>query len=229
MKRWMLIIGLCFVIAGVALAIHSNMPEEKKDKTWEFVKTEASTLEITYDFTAGDIVKLEIAPSREWMQEPEVDDVPYPHIFVYVNVTSPKGDQSYYEITYVNYFFYRAILKAPGGFSGEYSNETLNAERAVVGKVMYDGQYVARIIGVILPGGPPRAEALTLLKAIENIETTYPYKAEFSIALVAISIGGVISIWSMKPRKRPIGSKRKARSSSLHRMRRLNLLDTIKS
>lgn len=223
----MLAIGLCFVLVGVALTIHSNVPEQKKNTTWEFVKTEVFTLEISANFTAGDTVKLEIAPSHEWGQEPPVDDVPYPHIFVYVNVTSPKGDQSYYEITYVSYLFYQAILKAPGGFSGEYGNETLNAERAVVGKVMYDGQYLARIIGVILPGGPPRAEALTFYKAIENIETTYPYKAEFNIALVTLLIGGGISIWSIKPRKRPTKRKRKARSSNLHRIRKLNPLDAI--
>lgn len=225
----MLAIGLCFLLVGVALTIHSTVPEQEKNTTWELMKSEPSTLEISANFTAGDIVKLEIAPSHEWMQEPEVDDVPYPHIFVYVNVTSPKGDQSYYEITYVNYFFYRAILKAPGGFSGEYGNETLNAERAVVGKVMYDGQYLARIIGVILPGGPPRAEALTLYKGIENIKTTYPYKAEFNVALVTLLIGGGISIWSIRLRKRPIKSKRRTRSSNLHKIIKLNPPDVTKS
>ncbi len=210
MKREILTVGLLVIFVGVALTVHSNTSENSKTITWELVKSLPSTREISANFTAGDIVKLEIYPNHEWQQEPEVDDVPYPHIFVYVNVTSPRGDQTYYEIAYVTYRFYQAILKAPGGFSGEYGNETLSAERAVVGKVMYDGQYVARIIGVIIPSGDPNAEALNLWKGIESIETTYPYRAEFAIAAVMFLAGGGISIWGIKSRRRLV--KRRKRS-----------------
>jgi len=212
MRRDMLILGLLLVLVGVALTIHSNTPMNNTTLTWEFVKTEASTLEISANFTAGDIVKLEIYPNHEWSEEPEVDDVPYPHIFVYVNVTSPRGDQSYYEVAYVSYRFYSAILKAPGGFSGEYGNETINSERAIVGKVMYDGLYLARIVGVIIPSGEPKAEALNLWKGTENIEITYPYRTELPIAIVAFVAGGGISIWGIKSGKHPIKGKRRSRT-----------------
>lgn len=210
MKRDMLIFGLLLILVGVALTFHSNTPMNNTTLTWEFVKTEAFTLEISANFTAGDIVKLEIYPNHEWSEEPEVDDVPYPHIFVYVNVTSPRGDQSYYEVAYVTYRFYQAVLKAPGGFSGEYGNETINAERAIVGKVMYDGQYLARIIGVIIPTGEAKADALNFYKGIENIETTYPYRNELPIAIIILVAGGGISIWGIKSSKRPIREKKRS-------------------
>ena len=209
MKLKTLTAGLLLILVGAALAIHSNTPENNTTLTWEFVKTEPSTLEISANFTAGDIVKLEIYPNHEWQQEPEVDDVPYPHIFVYVNVTSPRGDQSYYESTYVSYRFYRAILKAPGGFSGEYDNKTLNAERAVVGRVMYDGEYLARIIGVIISSGSAKADALNLYKGTENIETTYPYRDELWITMALFLAGGSISILGMQSHKRPIKGKKR--------------------
>lgn len=210
MKRDVLILGFLLILVGVAFAIRSNTLMNKTTLTWEFAKTEVFTLEISANFTAGDIVKLEIYPNHDWQQEPEVDDVPYPHIFVYVNVTSPREDQSYYEIAYVSYRFYQAILKAPGGFSGEYGNETLNAERAIVGKVMYDGQYTARIVGVIIPAGEAKADALNFYKGIENIETTYPYRNELPIAIIILVAGGGISIWGIKSGKRPIKGKKRS-------------------
>lgn len=210
MKRDMLILGLLLILVGAALTIHSNTQINNSTLSWELVKTEAFTLEISANFTVGEIVKLEIYPNHEWRQEPEVDDVPYPHIFVYVNVTSPRGDQSYYEAAYVNYRFYQAILKAPGGFSGEYGSETLKTERAIVGKVMYDGEYLARITGVIIGSGRASADALNLFKGTEIIETSYPYRNELLIALVMYIAGGSILIWSVKSGKRSVKGRRRS-------------------
>lgn len=204
MRRRFLAIGIILILIGAVLFVRSNQPEQRISSSWDEVKTEIDTLEIAYNFTAGDKVNLVISPNREWNPEPAVDDVPYPHIFVYVNITSPQGSQSAYEIAYVEFRYYSIRILTPGGFSGEYdTNEELIAEKGLVGRVMYTGEYKAKIIGVVNPGGPQMADYLTFSKEMQTTVTVYPYRDYVYGAVILIFLGIVISGFSfMRPNRR---------------------------
>jgi len=209
MKRWALGMALLLIFGGAIALLRSFASEQKIIVTWDIVKTEVNKLEISANFTAGDVVKLSISPNRQWTPEPPVEDVPYPHIFVFVNITSPYGDNSSYEIAYVDYLVYNVRLVYAGGFSGEVSNETVKTENAIVGEVLYSGQYLARIVGVLNPGGPPMAEALTFYEKQESIVTEFPYRDYLKVAIVVFFLGSVLTIWSVKASDRRTRAKKK--------------------
>ena len=213
MKRWILAIGLIFIFFGAVLWLRSTVAELKSNIAWDEIKTGVNTLEVSANFTAGDKVKLIISPNRDWLSEPQTDDVPYPHTFVWVNVTSPNGDPSWYEIAYVQSSVYQVRLLNAGGFSGEYGNDTLQTERAIVGKVKYNGLYQAKITGIMPPGGPPRADALIFFKQSETITTEHPY-ADYAYPALSMFIPGIlVAALSFRASHRKISSKKKTQET----------------
>jgi hypothetical protein len=211
MKRWILAIGLIFIFFGAVLWLRSTMAEQKSSTIWEEVKTAYSTLEISANLTAGDKVKLTLSPSRDWRSEPATDEVPYPHTFIWLNVTSPTGDRSSYEITYAQSYIYSVHLLIAGGFSGEYDDETLQTEKAVIGKVKYDGLYQAKITGIMPPGGTPAADALTFLEETETTTIEHPYAGCIYAASSMFIVGIVVAAFSFRASRQKTQGKRKAR------------------
>lgn len=214
----MFIAGLIVTFTGLSLVLisASNVSNQKSDFTWETIKTESNAWLISSNFTEGDKIALIIYPASDWYQfmEPEIPEVPFIHKFVYVNITDPHGNEATFEITFVrqpassSLFVYNVSLPIPNGIEIQ-ADENLHSR--IMGKVMHTGQYIAKVVGALPPGGSPPLE-LTLLKEEELIVTIIeqPYVQYLYPAIVIFFTGIVLSFWSVKTHKRKILAKRRA-------------------
>ena len=210
----MFIAGLIVTFTSLVLISASNVSNQKSDFTWETIKTESNAWLVSSNFTEGDKIALAVYPASDWYQfmEPAIPDVPFIHKFVFVNITDPHGNEATFEITYVrevgssSLFVYNVSLPIPNGI-GIQADENLQSR--IMGKVMYTGQYVAKVVGGLPPGGSPPLE-LTLLKENELIVIEHPYVQYLYPAIVVFFMGIVLSFWSAKTRKHKVLAKRRA-------------------
>jgi hypothetical protein len=209
MRRWVLAIGLIFIFLGSVLWLRSTVVEEKPNIIWNEAKTVIDALEISANFTAGDKVALRASPNYEWKQEPGTEDTNYlPSTYVFINITDPKGNASQYELAFVkqslSLSLYKIYLRIPGGFSGEYGNEMLKNEGAIVGKVLYNGEYKAKVWGVMPPPGgiiPP--SSLSYQKEVTSTVTEHPYSNYIYAVYAMFILGAIVAAFSfiVSPRK----------------------------
>lgn len=212
----MFIAGLIVTFTGLGLALisASNVSYQKSDFTWETIKTESNAWLISSNFTEGDKIALTVYPASDWYQfmEPEIPEVPLIHKFVYVNITDPHGNEATFEIAFVrqpassSLFVYNVSLCTPNGIEIQ-ADENLHSH--IMGKVMHTGQYIAKVVGALPPGGNAPLE-LTLLKEKELITIEYPYAQYLYPAIVIFFMGIVLSFWSAKTHKRKVLAKRRA-------------------
>lgn len=219
MRRWIIAIGLIFIFFGPILWLQSTVGEQKPVVTWNDAKTLVDTLEISANFTAGDKVALRVEPNYNWRQEPGPDYMDYlPSTYVFINITGPKGHASQYELGFVKQSsvisLYRIYLRIPSEFSGEYGNETIMEEGAIVGKVLYNGEYKAKVWGVMPPPGgifPP--EALSFQNEVTTYVTEHPYSNYVYAAYSMVILGAAVAAFGFvfSPRKASIKAKRSAK------------------
>jgi len=182
------------------------------------VKIEFSATEISANFTKGDILKLVVSPASEWLKllEPTTGDVPYPSKFVWIDVTDPYGNVSAYEIAFAKPLgasvlaFYKVSIRpnsTTSGFGGQDIIGLSQTEKALVGRVMYTGQYLARVVAV-LPGGGGPPDSLEFYKG--NNVIVYPYRDYFYLAIIMSLSGIALSVWSLKVTKRRKIRRKKA-------------------
>lgn len=209
MKLSVFVLGLFLVTLGIALMLSSNISYQKRDSSWEIVKSEVDATQISSNFTKEEKAKLLVFPTSQWLGflEPQIDDVPYPHNFVYIYIRDPYGNTSEYEI---------AFVKPPGSSSlSIYKITLINSNESgsqngvllkeIVWEVMYSGEYVAEVWGVFPAGDPPGS--LTFMKEKVIITTEYPYAGYFYHAVAVFVVGVVLSIWSAKTPRRQVRIK----------------------
>lgn len=216
LKKLFLAAGLMFLVLGLFLmfGLRSQQETVKKEVIWEEVKKEVNKWQISTEFTEGDKAKLVIKQPPDWVDflEPEVEDVPYSHKFVYVNVTDPHGNESTFEIAFAKppgYYYlyvYKVTLISPNGFSED--DLLAGIEKTVAGEVMYTGQYTATLVAALPPGGSPPS-SLAFLKEKEVITTEYEYTNNFLYSGIAVfSLGVILCFWGAKTSKRRVSYKR---------------------
>ena len=206
-------VGLSLVFLGITFMFSSNLSHQRESiSTWELVKTEVDALQISSNFTEGDIVEVVVSPNANWTKIPLEPTPPPPSKYVWVNITDPHGNKSWYEIRYVEaegtLTIYNVTLESPNGFG---SQESLQKEKGVVGKALYSGEYVAEVWFVGPGGGPGPPSSLAFMKANVTFTTEYPYASYFYPAVAMFLIGVVLSIWGAKTSKRQVSVKRRTR------------------
>jgi hypothetical protein len=139
------------------------------------VKSVVDSWQISNNFTQGDKIKLVVAKGKDWDRyvEPPVEDVPFFHKFVYVNITDPNEENTMFEVTYVkqreNLFLYNiTVIATTDGFIVQ------NESKGIVGYAGVDGVYKATAIGALPPGGGPPG-SMTFFKIKKRIIVYYPY------------------------------------------------------
>lgn len=217
MKPVISAMGLLLVLIGVIFIFSSNLSYEKQNSTWKIVESEVNTTQISSNFTAGDRVKLIIAPNSEWSRFVEPDL----HKYVWVNITDRYGNTTFYEITYAKLpgsyqiAMYNVTLMTADGF-GSQDEEPPNKE-GIVGKAIYTGEYTAEVWGIFPPGGGLPG-SLTFFKEEVTFTTEYPYSGYFYPAIVMVPVGVFLAIWGAKTSKRKVPVKRKTRARLFHHL-----------
>lgn len=210
MKRSVFLIGLFLIFLSVIFISSSNVSFQKLNSEWEFTAPpEVDATRILSNFTQGDKVKLVVSPNSEWIKFLEPDFRKY----VWVNITDPHGNVSWYEITYAKprestrLLVYNVTLMSSNGFG---SQEDLQKGKEIIGKAKYTGEYVAEVWAT-LPGPLDPPGSLAFMKEKITITTEYPYSGYLYPALVMLFIGVVLSVWSAKASKRQVPVKRRTR------------------
>lgn len=216
MKRWILAVGLILIFFGALLWLQSTVTEQKPVISWNDARTVVDSLEVSANFTAGEVVALRVGSNYQWRQEPGAEDTSYlPTTYVFLNITGPQGKDSQYEIDFVKdrnvLSVYNVYLRIAGGFSGDYGNETLRNQDAIVGKVLYTGEYKARVWGVMPPPGgiyPPNS--LAYQRQVVVTVTEHPYSDIVKAAYALFILGAIVTAFSFMPSRAKTATKRKA-------------------
>lgn len=217
MKKWLFALGLILLFVGIIFTSSAVQSEKTIKEKEELIKSEIDSWQISSNLTQGDKVRLSVAQGEDWDRyvEPAVEDVPFPHKFVYVNITDPNGEDSMFEVTYTKYeagfFLYNVRVVASNGFDAE------NSSQKIVGYARDTGLYTATATGAIPPGGGPPS-SLTFFKVKEVILIKYPYShllypgVAILLAGVALSILGALTSKRVQHKRRTRVKSRYAKS-----------------
>lgn len=215
LKKSLLVAGLFFVLLGVILVLSSSYVQTnvKTELVWEEIGTEVNKWQISSNLTEGEKVKLVVAPASDWTKESAIPEVPYPHKFVWVNLTDPYGSSSAFEMVFAApqdptlLYVYKTELLSSNGFSTN-ATELAFAE-AIVGIPSDTGQYTASIVGSLPQGGSPPT-ALTFLKEKKTVTTEYEHFDYLLIpGIPMLSVGAFLFLWGARASKRRVSRKRR--------------------
>lgn len=211
LRKFPLAAGLVLLFVGIILMSSSNLSSQRLEVLWDTAKIEVNKWEVKADFTAGDIIKLEISPGIDWIDylEPPTSEVPYVNKAVYINVTEPSGKESYIEVMFITTYsppqlsiFNITVLNSNGNFAVK--------ERAIMGEAMQTGQYTAEVTGVSPRGGEPPG-SLIFYKQRINRFTDRPYSAFLYPGIAVFLIG--VSLFALSFRKKKYRMLRKKREA----------------
>lgn len=210
MRKLLFATGLVLLLVGVILMSSSNLSFQRSEVLWDPVKIEVNKWEVTADFTAGDIIKLEISPGMNWIDtlEPPTAEVPYVNKAVYINVTEPSGKESYFEVMFITTYsppqlsiFNIRVLNSNGSFTVK--------EGAIRGEAMQTGQYTAEVTGV-----SPRDEeppgSFIFYKQRVNLFTDWPYSVFLYPGIAVFSLGVALFVLSFRRKKRRMPRRKRA-------------------
>lgn len=217
MRKWLLALGLVLFLVGMIFTSSAVQAEEIIDEKEEFIKTEANSYQISINLIQGDKVRLTIAQGIDWVKllEPQYEGLPFPHKFVYVNITDPNGEDSMFEVTYIKYqddfFLYNiSVVASRGGFEAE------NSSRKIVGYVRVTGLYTAAVTGAF-PALDSPPSALTFFNVYEEVTTDYPYSHLLYPGIAILGVSVVLSTLGAKTSKQQVRRKRRGRVRALKR------------
>lgn len=192
MRKKLLALGLILLFVGVIFTSSALQSDETVKEREDLVKSETFSWQISSHFTQGDKVRLSVAPGQDWrsFKEPPVEDVPFPHKFVFINITDPNGKDSFFEVVYAEYEGYFSLydvrLVAGNGFDAQ------NSSSGIVGYARDTGIYNATVWGTLPPGGGP--PTLTFSKMEELLIVTYPYSFLLYPGVVVLVVGAILSV-----------------------------------
>jgi hypothetical protein len=222
LRKSLLAAGLFCFLLGVALVLSSSSVRTnvKTELVWEEVGTEVNKWQISSNLTEGEKVKLVVSPASDWTKEPAIPDVPFPHKFVWVNLTDPFGSSSAFEMVFAApkeptlLYVFETKLLSSNGFNTN-ATELAFAE-AIVGIPSDTGQYTASVVGALPTGGSPPT-ALTFLKEKKTVTTEYEHFDYLLYpAIPMLSIGAFLSLWGARASKHRVSRKRRmARQTKL--------------
>jgi len=204
------------LFVGIILMSSSNLSFQKTEVSWDRVKVEIDKWEITANFEAGDIVKLDFSPAADWIDylEPETEDVPLPNKAVYTDVTDPSGNASRFEVIFVTDYsppqlsLFNIRVLSSNGFGGQNSQNLTSKEKTIAGEIMQTGQYTAKVVVYSpLGGGPPAS--FIFYKQRVDIFIDWPYSGFLYPGIAAFSLGVALFALSIRKKKRRMLHKRK--------------------
>jgi len=197
------------LFVGITLISSSNLSFEKTEVSWDRVKVEIDKWEITANFEAGDIVKLDFSPAQDWIDylEPETEDVPLPNKAVYVDVTDPSGNASRFEVIFVTDYsppqlslFDINVLNS-NGFGGPNSQNLTTKEKTIAGEIMHTGQYTAKIVVYSPLGGGPPASFIFYKQKVDTF-VDWPYSIFLYPGIAVFALGVALFALSFRKKKR---------------------------
>lgn len=211
MRKWLFAIGLILLFVGIILMSSAVRSERTVREEENLIKSETDTWQISNNFTQGEKVKLVVKKGIDWTQnlEPPVMDVPYPHKFVYVNITAPSGEASTFEAAFISYQRIFALYQVKIVFSNGFDAD--KSSQGIVGYVRETGLYNATVIGFVPPGGSPPA-GLTFVTIEEVVFMNYPY-SYLLYPGVATSLAGIVLSIMGKMTSRRVRRKKVRRKS----------------
>lgn len=217
MRKLLLVTGLVMLFVGIILISSSNLSFEKTEVSWDTVKVEIDKWEITWNFEAGDIVKLDFSPAADWMDylEPATEVVPLPNKAVYIDVADPSGNATRFEAILVTDYsppqlsLFNISVVSSNGFGGSNSQDLTLKEKMIAGEIMQTGQYTANVVVYDpAPGGPP-ASFIFYKQRVETF-VDWPYSEFLYPGIVVFALGVALSALSFRRKKRQMLRKRKA-------------------
>ena len=183
MRKRLLALAIFIIFCGSILIWMSSI--EYEETTLKLVATGEECMEVSADFNKGEKMVVKITPGLDWIQflEPPVIGVPYPHKFVWINITDPYGNQTWFEISYV---------PASSTILAIYNITAVECKGLAIengeGIAMSNGTYTVKVWAYIPPGGKPPS-SISIYKSEKII--TYPHKFLRFVAalLIALSVG----------------------------------------
>jgi hypothetical protein len=205
MKKGLAAFGIILIFLSAFLIIASNINYGGTYYEWE---SDSSVVELGNSWNISRILneeewfRLEIVTPQDWNDQlqPSEPNIPYPYKPVFINITSPDGQESeiYCDFILVNtqapLVLYNITVTETHGITGVHFEPPLYGSKSgVVAKTLLAGNYTARVVAVLGGGGPPftlrlRTGALVTEK-VSYFYLLYPGIALF-IGSVALTIYG---------------------------------------
>lgn len=185
MRKLQVATGIVLLTAGVILCIVSNLNYTVTYSDWskDTNPVEVSnSWNISRNFSAGDLIKLEIIPPQDWGEytEPPTSDIPYYYKPVFVNITDPLYNETeilcYFAKIQENapLFLYKIeVTETHGLLNVHYEIGLYGKNPGIVATTLLSGNYTAYIAGG-LPGGSEPFR-MTFSKGEKISYQKYPY------------------------------------------------------
>jgi len=204
LRKLPFVLGLIFLFTGIVFVAYSNIHYNKFEIVWGKPEVKEDSWNITRYFMEGDLMKVEIVPASDWAEHLQPSDwaVPYPYKPVYVNITDPFGNETEFYCEFVKsteepilYFYNVTVTESHGLLVGA---DVSLGNLGIIGMAMSDGNYTARITGLVGGGSPP---IMRFFKGEKVTRIEYPYSNIIYLGIVGILLGVVLTIYGFKKKK----------------------------
>ena len=217
MRKLLLVTGLVMLFVGIILMSSSNLSSQKTEVSWDRVKVETDKWEITTNFEAGDVVKLDFSPAADWIDylEPATQDVPLANKAVYIDVTGPSGNATRFEVILVTDYsppqlsLFNISIVNSNGFGGPISQDLTSKEKMIAGEIMQTGQYTGEVVVYSPLGGGPPASFIFYKQRVETF-VEWPYAGFLYPGAAVFALGVALFVLSFRRKKRQMLRKKRA-------------------
>lgn len=190
-------IGIIILFIGIIFFFYSDVPNQTVQiKNWTVYGFQENSWEFSGNFTAGDLIKVEIQPATNWANFLDYDYyLQYSYHPAFLNISNSLGNKAMFYCEFVPvgnrlYLFKVEITESSGLLVGV--NATLAEEKGMIFRVIINGTHTARVSS---PGDPP--EAITFFKGEEMITTEYPYSDFLYPSIVMLAAGATLTFYAI--------------------------------